>query len=401
MLLTIASLLVSCSSGKGSEIIPINIPKSYKPEENGLMFDENPFEQWYNYCASIFVEDGYAYCYYCRNVASGNPAADRIWMRKGVKNGKGVWYWSEPSLMMETRTEGWDKKGQCDPKVIKGEFKYGNEKYNYLMSYLGGAGDGGDNYGCTFGYAVSQNPEGPWTRVDEISPRMRFQDIYVNPSASSQLWGIGQPSMISCDKKGKVLVFYTKHLGYQLETGTDWTTVVERWDFSDLKNAKMEWSYYLRGYGLQRRSGTEDTITNADFMYDPYRSVMYLVTDVHPFGIGYGINGRDYPENIPLLGRLSYADLNFESDILGDSIARTDGILHWTDMKQLSQLDDGFERHSNQGFYTDPYGWMLYKDKIEWSYTVSKTTEYDAKSDNWFSLRIHRFELDISKGLNK
>lgn len=94
-------------------------------------------------------------------------------------------------------------------------------------------------------------------------------------------------------------------------------------------------------------------------------------------------------------------NINFENEILGDSIAETNGILHWIDMKQLSQLDDGFERHSNQGFYTDPYGWMLYQDKIEWSYTTSKTTLTDERSENWFSLRIHRYELDISKGLNK
>ena len=379
-----------------------HIPSSWKPEENGRMFDENPLEQWYNYCSSIFVEDdGYAYCYYCRNVSSGNPSADRIWMRKGAKNKDDVWYWSEPMMMLDIRDVGWDKKGQCDPKVIKGEFHYNNAEYKYLMSYLGGAGDGDANYGCTFGYAVSKSPEGPWIRVDEISPRIPFSEIYINPTSSSQLWGIGQPSMISCDKKGKVLVFYTKHLGYQIETGTDWTTIVERWDFSNLNNAKMEWSYMLRGYGLERRTGGEDTITNADFMYDPNRSILYLVTDVHPFGIGYGLEGRDYPENIPLLGRLSYADLNFEGDILGDSIAKTNGVLHWIDIKQLSPLDDGFERHSNQGFYTDPYGWMLYKNKIEWSYTVSRTTEYNALSENWFTLRIHRYELDISKGLGK
>lgn len=303
ILLAISSLLVGCSPNN----TPSNVPDGYLPEIDGLMFDESPFEQWYNYCSSIFVEDGIAYCYYCRNVASGNPAADRIWMRKGVK-GDNVWYWSEPTLMLEARETGWDKKGQCDPKVIKGNFKYGDEEYSYLMSYLGGAGEGDANYGCTFGYAISKTPEGPWVRVDEISPRIAYKDIYVNPNASNTLWGIGQPSMISCDKKGKVLVFYTKHLGYQLETNTDWTTIVERWDFSDLKNAKMEWSYQLRGYGLERRTGGEDTITNADFMYDPYRSTLYLVTDVHPFGIGYGLEGRDYPENIPLLGRLSYAE---------------------------------------------------------------------------------------------
>lgn len=397
-ILFLLSITVCLTAGCAPSETRTPIPRDWKPEVDGRMFDESPFEKWYNYCASIFVDDGYAYAYYCRNVSSGNPAADRIWMRKGAKS-KNTWYWSEPSLMLEARQEGWDKKGQCDPKVIKGEFKYGEETYNYLMAYLGGAGDGEANYGCTFGYAVSKKPEGPWLRVDEISPRIPFAEIYENSYASNTLWGIGQPSLVSCDKKGKVLVFYTKHLGYQLETGTDWTTYVERWDFSDLHNAKMEWSYPLRGYGLERRTGGEDTITNADFMYDPIRSTLYLVTDVHPFGIGYGLEGRDYPENIPLLGRLSYADLNFETDLLGDSIAQTNGILHWIDIKQLSQLDDGYERHSNQGFFTDAYGWMLYPNKIEWSYSVSRTTTYNSASENWFSLRIHRFEIDLSKGI--
>ena len=64
--------------------------------------------------------------------------------------------------------------------------------------------------------AVAKSPEGPWKRCGEINPLKRYtsddypkewNDRKLHPEA--YLWGWGQASMVSVDKKGRVMMAYS------------------------------------------------------------------------------------------------------------------------------------------------------------------------------------------------
>ncbi len=364
-----------------------NVPEGYTAEfEDGKLFDEMEGSKYWNYCPSIMVEGDKAHIWYCSNPAS-NVSGDHIAYRDGIKI-DGKWYWGPKSLVGTPAGPGkWDAIGNCDPSVIRGEFEYQDENYNYLMAYLGGDGVGSVNYGCSFGFAVAKEPQGPWTKVYNDELVHTYYECYENPEASNILWGCGQPSIISVDKKGKVLVFYTQNFD------PDWGQVVERWDLSDLDNPVMDFSVRLRADGLLRRTGTEDAITNADFMYDPIRQVIYVGTDVHPFGLAYK-DGPAYPENIPNIARVGYVDMTEDGE-LGDTFLELDGKVSWVEMFQLSESNTGSKRNSNLSFFRDPYGWMLDQNVLNVSYTASSTSDFP----DWqliYTWRIHRYTYNLS-----
>lgn len=78
--------------------------------------------------------------------------------------------------------------------MIKGEFTYQEEKYSYLMAYLGCVTS--DNTKNEVGLAVAKAPEGPFIKI-ESNPICHYE---LNDNKGFQ-WGYGQPSMVSMDKK--------------------------------------------------------------------------------------------------------------------------------------------------------------------------------------------------------
>lgn len=347
-------------------------------QDNGMMFDYPEFKKYYNYAPTLIIEGDKAHLWYCTNVISA-VAGDHVAYREGVKI-RGKWYWGEQQIVLYPGEYGeWDCKHICDPSVIKGEFNYKGEVYNYLMSYLGCMTDG--NYENAFGFALAKNPQGPWVKAPEISPLIDFYEDYGGQNGKMQ-WGTGQPSIVSVDKKGKVLVFYTMHT-YQ---DNGWGTMVERWDFSDISNAKRDFSKYLPATGLKQKDGkTTDSITVADFMFDPYRNCIYVGTDVHPFGNG-------YPSNITDVSRVARLNLTGEQ-VLGDTF--NGGKIEWDELYQIGPLDTGRGKNTNLGFYRDPYGWLPEQNRIE---TCVSSAENHMVSDSWqffFTLKLFRVEHEL------
>lgn len=348
-----------------------------KEGADGLLFAEPEFSRLYNYASTVVVDGDIGHIWYCSNYSSG-ANGDHIFYRKGVRADDG-WYWGEKQLVLSPGEAGaWDSANVCDPSVIKGEFRYEGKTYPWLMAYLGCSTYG--NYENAFGLAVAESPAGPWVKVTttEVAPLYDFYTLYPNAGNNMQLWGTGQPSLVSADKQGKVLVFYTQHFD------PDWGQMVERWDFSDLNRPVREFSNVLESNGLLQRDSEPDYITNADFMYDPYRNVLYTGTDVHPFG-------PDYPNNIPTVGRVAYVDLTADKDgVLGDTLRES---VLWTDVGQLSEDVTGNKRHSNLSFCRDVYGWMTDPDAIDVVYASSNVKE----EEDWaliYTWRLFRYSLN-------
>ena len=333
------------------------IPEGYKPFlEDGMMFDEEgDFVTIYNYCPCVIVDGEDAYVWYCSNKKSGSHG-DHIAYRRG-KYINGELYWGEKQILFGP-TEGTYYSGNiCDPDVIKGEFKYKGETYNWLMTILGCTTV--DNSSNMFGFKVAKSPDGPWIDVPEVSPLYDFYDyfpgyVWDGASQSTFNWGWGQSSLISVDQKGKVMLFYTGRSA----TGQKY----EYWDFSDLENPKILYETNVTVKGLTQIDGvTPDNMCNAQFMYDQFNDDMYVVCDVHPF------DQFEVPTNLPKLSRVYRLENATKGGEMGAFFANNKNT--WQPVMNIDKQLTGFFRNHNCCFFRDPYGWMLNKDKLEIAYT--------------------------------
>ncbi len=342
------------------------------------LFGEPKEENFYNYCPSAIMEgNNIMHIWYCANKVSGN-VTDYVAYRKGELNGAGKWVFGEKQIVLAPTAGTWDERHTCDPSVVKGDFSMGGEKYAYLMAYLGCKTS--DNTRNEVGIAVAKEPQGPWVKVDALNPIANF---YASPEYSEKSWGYGQPSLISSDNAGKVLLLYSKGV----TSGT--FAYLEEWDFYDLDHAKKLRETRLSDNGVVNASGEKDVINNADFAYDPHLKRMYCIKE----DFGYPTDGG--VDWIAGSNTLLYIDL-------GDKgIDALFGTHRWEVGGQITRNTTGFFRNHNMGIVTDVYGKLCDPYKVPVVYTMSDSKE--AYPDwnlggQWPALhtyRIHGWVLDV------
>lgn len=359
-------------------------PNSSKPtEEESKVYQlfehkdgETETDQFYNYCPTSFEEDGVRHIYYCANKIHGN-VTDYIAYRRGVKNEKGIWEYSEISYVLAPTENTWDSRHVCDPSVIKGVFNYNEETYNYLMAYLGCVTS--DNTKNEVGLAIAKKPEGPWIKINN-NPICHYE---LNDNKGFQ-WGYGQPSLVSVDKASEVLLFYT------VGDGASTYTRVERWDFSSLNNPVMVSDNYKRVItrGLKNLNNAQDYISNADFAYDPTSGRIYMIKDDHPSpegaSVGSGVT-------------IYYLEEDFENKDFypGYTLFNVVGDM-WNEMDHIDVSVSGFALNHNSGFVTDAYGWTLSNKNIDCLFTAANFYP----SSFWGTLgsyRIYQYTMEITE----
>ena len=323
-----------------------NPPIDEKTVNNGILFPhvegETEDDRYYNYCPTIFDEDGTRHIYYCSNKIHGN-VTDYIAYRSATKNSDGKWVYSAVQFVLEPTAGTWDERHTCDPSVIKGEFSYKSETYTYMMAYLGCVTS--NNQDNETGIAVAKAPAGPWVKID-ANPIVPYE---MQHNGGFE-WGAGQPSLVSVNKKGLVMLFYT------LGNGVTTSEYVQRWDFSDLESPIKLEEKIVTTRGLKNLNGNADYINNADFGYDPFKGRIYMFKDDHPTPAGdpgvaasstlyYLQENKDASEYYP-----GYTLFN----IAGDS---------WVEVGRVDKNITGYDRNHNSGIVTDPYGWLL-SDKL-------------------------------------
>ena len=315
-------------------------------------------DYFYNYCPSIKIENNVEHVYYCTNKLWGN-VTDHIGYRKAeIINGK-VQY-SDESLVLSPTPDTWDQTHTCDPTVIKGEFKYNGETYNYLMAYLGCI-----PLNCKLnetGLAVAKEYGGPWVKcnglktdgVTPINPIVPYSDFNCNENS----WGTGQACLVSVDKKGRVLLFTT------VSCPTGGFTDVREYDFSDINDYKL-----LRETKLFKDGGCEygtNWIGNAEYCYDHINKKFLLSK---PRG-GYGSDG-EYPDFIADHIDVYYVDVSaYENpfDIFFDN-SRTE---RWHYFATIDKELSGYPRNHNNGMVTDEYGHLYRNGYIGVAFTSSQ-----------------------------
>lgn len=314
-------------------------------------------DYFYNYCPSIFVENDKEYVYYCTNKDWG-AVVDHIGFRSATRVGGRVVY-SDEDLVLSPTPDTWDRTHVCDPTVIKGEFKYNNEDYSYLMAYLGCI-----PLNCKLnetGLAVAKSPSGPWVKCNgvtsdgrPINPIVPYSDF----NCTEANWGTGQACLMSVNKKGRVLLFTTVSA-----PGGGFTDVRE-YDFSDINNYQL-----IRETKLFKDGGTiygTNWIGNAEYCFDEKNKKFILSK---PRG-GYGTDGQ-YPDFIADTIDVYYVDASsYENpfDIFFDS-ERTE---RWQYINSINQKLSGYPRNHNNGMVTDEYQHLYKEGKIGVAFTSSQ-----------------------------
>lgn len=231
---------------------------------------------YYRYCPTVFVDgEGVRHAFYCHN-RDKNVTVDYIYHATVDAAGN----LSNEVVALspcDTTGTGWDSYHVCDPSVIDGAFFYNGHTYKYLMAYLGVKGKTDDNSSdgakCInnkVGFAVSDNLDSGWVR-------MGTDAVVVTGTPAN--WGVGQPSIVSLDGKGKVGLFYCG----------DYGTRFKALDFTDATKTESSLVQFTGDKGtfvscanisdLKGLKTTGMTITNGDFAYDPRTKFLYLITD--------------------------------------------------------------------------------------------------------------------------
>ena len=333
------------------EIIP---PPSYV-----LQFDPGR-EGIYNYCPTVIAEaDGTRYVYYCTN-RDGYQVVDYIGCRRGTPNADGSYTWSEETIVLAPSPAGaWDAHHTCDPSVIKGNFSYGGKDYTYLMAYLGCTSY--DNQENKIGLAVANSPMGPFVKIGS-EPLVDFK---LDPSITFFQWGVGQPSLVSMDKAGKVWLFYTRGD----KNGT--RVVYRECDFSSLDSPTMGAEKTLSVNGLKNLDGGSDFMNNADLAYDPVNDRFYAASDCHP-------NPSDEPNYIAGSFRINYMN----------GTGLTSG--YWRTTAIVGKAETSFPRNHNVGLARDEYGHIQDSGYVTVYYTVSQTG-----ATSLWSYRIYEYSIKV------
>ena len=313
-------------------------------------------DYFYNYCPSLKVESDEINVFYCTNKDWAN-VTDYVGYRRG-KMIDGTLKFQDERLVLSPTPNTWDQRHTCDPTVIKGEFQYNNEKYEYLMAFLGCIPSD-----CTLnetGIAVSHSYNGPWIKCNDnrddgkpINPIVPYSDF----DCAKNSWGTGQPSLLSVDKKGKVLLLTT--VGCKSGSFMD----VREYDFSNINNYQLLRQSKVFTDGVE---GTNKRVNNGDYCYDEVSKRFYMAKGRSPFG-----SDAQTPNFIADTADLYYVNASgYDNpfDIFFDN-SRTEP---WHLVGSVDKTVSGYPRNHNVGIVTDEYGRMYKNDRICMAFTSSQ-----------------------------
>ena len=331
---------------------------------------------FYNYCPSVLQEsDGTRHVYYCTNTVAGN-VTDYIGYRKGTLLSNGTYSYSTESIVLSPTSDRWDSRHTCDPNVIKGVFTYNSHDYSYLMAYLGCVTN--DNSHNEIGLAVSDYPQGPFTKVDSLNP---FKHFTGTSGYEGWEWGYGQASMISINKQGQVLFTYT--VGEKNGTYVN----VEKWNFSNLNSpSQIGATTKVFTNGLKKVDGTSDSVlNNVDFAYDEASGRIYAIRDNHP-------NATLYPD-VATNSQILYVEPHKSDTSIGGNLYKFGT---WKLVKELNKEATDLDRNHNSCLVRDEYGHLNNPSDIE----CIITDGYENTGNNWWqalsTYRLYSYKVTIN-----
>lgn len=360
------------------------------------LFGDDITKNFYNYCPTIMMEDSRTmHIWYCSNKVDYN-VTDYVAYRKGTLHDDGKWTFTDKQFVLEPTSGTWDERHVCDPSVVKGIFNYNGETYNYMMAYLGCVTS--DNTKNEVGVAFAKNPEGPYVKATEINPICDFYKDYnlsrteSSSSAQYKAWGYGQPSLVSVDNAGKILLFFTN--GNASGTGC----TVRLLDMSNVNNIKILKQTNILPQGITNANGGSDCINNADFAYDPELARLYCVKEDFPYDSGSDTNW------ITSANTVFYLQLDKNSDDVFAPLFDPSSTRVWQKVGAITEGLTGYKRNHNCGIVTDEYGRLMSGAQLPIVYTMSDlASEHPGWTTPWgtgqwpalHTYRLHGVVFDL------
>lgn len=347
LLIVFSILLFSCEKAESEFVEPT--PTKLPYEFVGLkeifgFYGQNR----YSYCPSIVkLDDGTIHMYFCGNPTQ-NIMVDNIYH---IRINPDSTLTSAKSVLQPGDSGSWDDHHTCDPSVVAGDFSMNGIRYKYAMFFLS------NRYNFFYneiGVAFSNDLEAnnwvkyPYQIIEKSWSNGGDQNI-----TSSQLsWGAGQPSAVSLDRKGQILLTYT--LGDIDGTRILWT----RLDFSDMNKFKLTQSTRMVTSGLTQLDYVNvDYTCDSDFGIDWKDSVITIVRPVQP-------NPSSYP---------AYLNISLEVDymFLGDFL-QSKG--KWSRLLRITPAITKYPRNHNAAIERNMYGGIEDWETPTIYYTTSKAS---------------------------
>lgn len=372
-LLPAALLSLCCCTKSGNE--PTD-PKNDKDSVLVYSFSKPQYvfgfvnQNRYSYCPSILQqEDGSKHIFFCGN-PNPNVMVDNVY--HFVENADGS---KTQAVSVLQPSLSWDSRHTCDPSVIQGEFKYDGNSYKYAMFFLSNPLE---YYYNEIGVAFSNDLNATsWVKYPtQIVTKTWSQDGDQSLGGNSKSWGVGQPSAVSLDKKGKVLLTYT--VGDASGTRVAFSVL----DMSDMSRFTPVTGTNMNKTGLYMIDGkTEDTMANCDFAINQEENKVVMSRPVHPFS-------SSYPNYIASVLEIDTIDLD---DLL-------DGIGKWAMIGRIDQSLSDFPRNHNAGLMRDNFGHIKNWDTPTVYFTVSKEApQVSAESGRHAEWTYHIYKTSVSK----
>lgn len=301
----------------------------------------------YSYCPSVMaLSDGTVHAWFCGNPVAGTMV-DNVYH---VTETNGT-VSNAVSVLQPGERGTWDSHHTCDPSVIEGQFKMGGTTYKYAMFYLGCQLEYCYNeVGVAFSNDLNATSwvKYPLQLVCKTWPTEGDQNL----GGGNKSWGVGQPAAISIDRKGRVLLAYTR--GDAGGTATVWCEC----DLSDMDNPTVGQPHTIPTGGLTKTDNTAiDYITDIDLALDEANDRIVMIRPVHSSPVQ-----TVYPTYIEEAVEIDYMKY---SDFKADRGT-------WTSLYRIGKQQTGFARNHNPGLQTDSYGHVADYLHPVFYYTVSK-----------------------------
>ncbi len=289
-------------------------------------------QQGYAYAPSTMITGGLDRMWTCHSRSAGQIRDDIF---QTTRRG---------DTMIDSRSvlqagSGWDSFHVCDPSVVRVDAVHADHRYRWAMFYLGNDRD------CScrnqVGVALADSPDGPWIRTG--APVVPFA------GASTTEWGAGQPSAITLDVTGGVvLLAWTE--GYASGTVARFGRVALGSGTPVLTGARD-----LPTAGLVDATGAPDWVNIVDLALASRQDRFYLVREGHPYPSG---SSPDYISDRVQVASISAAGL-------------WSGRGRWTVEGWIGAAITGRARTHNPGLVRTATGRLPEASRLSVRYTVA------------------------------
>lgn len=325
-----------------------------------------PAVRTYNYSPCLVrTGDGALHVWYCANRPPGE-VTDYLVHRVGtVSQGRTRWSEETVALRPGLSRSDWDSRHVCDPEVLGGRFRYQGREWRYAMFYLGC--DAEYSTHNQVGVAFAERLQGPWRKYPE--PIVRYTS---DPAAGIvreargwpvyRFWGVGQPAAISLDRRGKVLLFYSRGEGA-------WGEEMVEADLSEMDRGPVLGERRPVPAAGLTRGGVEGNVVvnNIGVALDERAGMVYMVREDLP-----PADGRK-PEFIAAsvqLARMPWKDL-------------LKGTGRWEVLEDIGESVTGWPRNHNASLLKDLWGRLPEPSRLTIALSLAEAHEHLPPDFDW------------------